>query len=336
VVSGGERPQDRERYAKLSVGSCTSNNGNVISQKLTAPKTGVGTLVLATACGYDGVNRITSAPRTAAGTPWSQNYSGTSNGSGGQCGNLTQTGDGLSSSLTCHTYSSINNHCTDAGIACVPVGNVTVSGTWILGYDAGNRQIHLYDCKYWGYDYDGEGRRMKKSVEGTTAVYVYDAMGRLAAEYASAAPTDRPDCTRCYLTADHLGSTRLVTDAEGAAKRRTAYHPLGWEINPGDGNRNSVAGHAATDESNPKFTGKERDAESGLDYFGARYFSAAQGRFTSPDPDNYDARLEVRDRRLAVGTDREPLCVRLPSPPSPQLTPDRTPPTSQSQLRETA
>ena|ERR1035441_2367343 len=31
------------------------------------------------------------------------------------------------------------------------------------------------------------------------------------------------------------------------------------------------------------FTGKERDAETGLDYFGARYFSGAQGRFTSPD-----------------------------------------------------
>jgi RHS repeat-associated protein len=30
-------------------------------------------------------------------------------------------------------------------------------------------------------------------------------------------------------------------------------------------------------------TGKERDAESGLDYFGARYFSGAQGRFTSAD-----------------------------------------------------
>jgi len=33
-----------------------------------------------------------------------------------------------------------------------------------------------------------------------------------------------------------------------------------------------------------KFTGKERDAETGLDYFGARYLSAAQGRFTSADP----------------------------------------------------
>lgn len=32
------------------------------------------------------------------------------------------------------------------------------------------------------------------------------------------------------------------------------------------------------------FTGKERDSETGLDYFGARYLSAPQGRFTSPDP----------------------------------------------------
>ncbi|MFN8939309.1 MAG: RHS repeat domain-containing protein, partial [Acidobacteriota bacterium] len=33
-------------------------------------------------------------------------------------------------------------------------------------------------------------------------------------------------------------------------------------------------------------TGKERDGETGLDCFGARYMSAAQGRFTSPDPHN--------------------------------------------------
>ena len=31
------------------------------------------------------------------------------------------------------------------------------------------------------------------------------------------------------------------------------------------------------------FTGKERDAETGLDYFGARYMSSAMGRFTSAD-----------------------------------------------------
>jgi RHS repeat-associated protein len=33
-----------------------------------------------------------------------------------------------------------------------------------------------------------------------------------------------------------------------------------------------------------KFTGKERDTESGLDYFGARYYASSMGRFMSPDP----------------------------------------------------
>src|SRR5712692_6244899 len=33
----------------------------------------------------------------------------------------------------------------------------------------------------------------------------------------------------------------------------------------------------------PRFTGKERDAETGLDFFGFRYLSGAQGRWTSPD-----------------------------------------------------
>jgi RHS repeat-associated protein len=34
----------------------------------------------------------------------------------------------------------------------------------------------------------------------------------------------------------------------------------------------------------PFLTLKERDIETGLDYFGARYYSSTQGRFTSPDP----------------------------------------------------
>jgi len=34
----------------------------------------------------------------------------------------------------------------------------------------------------------------------------------------------------------------------------------------------------------PRYTGKERDAESGNDYFGARYYGSSMGRFMSPDP----------------------------------------------------
>jgi RHS repeat-associated protein len=40
-----------------------------------------------------------------------------------------------------------------------------------------------------------------------------------------------------------------------------------------------------------KFTGKERDSESGLDYFGARYYGSALGRFSSPDPEQASASL---------------------------------------------
>ena len=48
---------------------------------------------------------------------------------------------------------------------------------------------------------------------------------------------------------------------------------------------------SAASNRTSQFTGKERDTETGLDYFMARYFSSAQGRFTSPDPLLASARL---------------------------------------------
>jgi RHS repeat-associated protein len=63
---------------------------------------------------------------------------------------------------------------------------------------------------------------------------------------------------------------------------RHDYLPFGEEIPSGYANRG--ADWAADDSVKQKFTGQERDQETGLDYFGARYFSAAQGRFTSADP----------------------------------------------------
>jgi RHS repeat-associated protein len=49
------------------------------------------------------------------------------------------------------------------------------------------------------------------------------------------------------------------------------------------GGRGNVVGYGGADSTRQKFTGKERDAESNLDYFLSRYYSSAQGRFTSPD-----------------------------------------------------
>jgi RHS repeat-associated protein len=285
-------------YCAGEAGTCASNNGNVISQKLTAPKTGGGTLVLAAAYGYDGVNRITSAAESGAGTAWSQGFSYGAD----QYGNLGVTGDGEPPSLRCLSYNPATNRCNSSGFNYDNAGNLTSYAGQTLEYDAENRQTSLANGgTAWNYAYDGEGRRVKKvATTGTTTtatVYVYDAMGRLAAEYSNSTLGNQPDCTTCYLTADHLGSTRLVTDSSGVVKRRIDYHPFGWEVNPGYGNRSTVTGYAATDWSNPKFTGKERDYDTGLnlDYFGARYFAGGMGRFSSPDPYNIITEADGRE-----------------------------------------
>jgi YD repeat-containing protein len=59
-------------------------------------------------------------------------------------------------------------------------GNVRTST-----YDAENRQISVTDGvrTTTTYAYDGEGRRTKKTNQGVTTTFIYDAMGQLAAEY---------------------------------------------------------------------------------------------------------------------------------------------------------
>jgi RHS repeat-associated protein len=124
-----------------------------------------------------------------------------------------------------------------------------------------------------------------KATGGTTTVYVYGATGEVAAEYSTTPP---PQVGTLYLTEDHLGSTRLETNELGAAVAYHDYLPFGEEIPSPIGGRGSLYG--ASDGVTHKFTRKERDTETGgsategMDYFGARYFSSTQGRFTSADP----------------------------------------------------
>jgi RHS repeat-associated protein len=70
----------------------------------------------------------------------------------------------------------------------------------------------------------------------------------------------------------------------GTVTARYDYLPFGEEIPSSLGGRSAIVGYNPTATINEKFTQKERDSESGLDYFGARYYSSAQGRFTSVDP----------------------------------------------------
>ncbi|MGI8732810.1 MAG: RHS repeat-associated core domain-containing protein, partial [Pyrinomonadaceae bacterium] len=68
----------------------------------------------------------------------------------------------------------------------------------------------------------------------------------------------------------------------GVVSRRD-YMPFGEELGAGIGGRTTGMGFSAADGLRQKFTSKEQDIETGLDYFEARYYASSQGRFTSPD-----------------------------------------------------
>jgi RHS repeat-associated protein len=79
-----------------------------------------------------------------------------------------------------------------------------------------------------------------------------------------------------YYHGDHLGSAQIVTDPEGEIYEQLEYTPYGelW-----------VEHLETTIETTPfRFTGKERDSETGLYYFGARYLNPQTGMWLSADP----------------------------------------------------
>jgi RHS repeat-associated protein len=92
------------------------------------------------------------------------------------------------------------------------------------------------------------------------------AAGKLLATYDN-------DGLHFYLD-DPLGTRRAQTDYAGVLEQTCSSWPFG------DGFSCGGATHFPTEHF---FTGKERDAESGLDYFGARYYSSSLARFMSPD-----------------------------------------------------
>jgi RHS repeat-associated protein len=223
---------------------------------------------------YDGVNRLIMAQETGSWGP-TFDYD--------QWGNIAVTTPNNVVPLNVNTATSLsqynaNNQRSDSGQGYDAAGNQTLMNPQItLTYDAENRQTAAGG---YTYTYDGDGRRVMKTGGGVTTVFVYDAMGELSAEYSNAANTS--SCSTCYLSYDHLGTTRLVTNASGQVVSRHDYLPFGEEITGGVGGRDGTWGSGA-DGVNQKFTGKERDAETQLDYFGARYYGSALGRFTSAD-----------------------------------------------------
>ncbi|MEN3328412.1 MAG: hypothetical protein V7638_3219, partial [Acidobacteriota bacterium] len=89
-----------------------------------------------------------------------------------------------------------------------------------------------------------------------------------------------------WLVPDHLGTPRIILDQTGsfANVKRHDYLPFGEELFAYTGGRKPEMGYTPGDNIRQQFTSKERDLETGLDYFEARYFASTQGRFTTLDP----------------------------------------------------
>jgi RHS repeat-associated protein len=175
---------------------------------------------------------------------------------------------------------------------CAPIdanGNLTADGAKSYFWNALNQLVEVKEgtTTIATFEYDGAGRRTEKVAAGLTHQYIYDAEDiveeRISGSssdtirYYHGAGIDEPLARKnssdvvTYYLADHLGSIIQESSAAGAITLEREYDPWGVAMQGA-----STSGYA--------YTGREWDAETGLYYYRARYFSAAAGKFISEDP----------------------------------------------------
>jgi RHS repeat-associated protein len=232
---------------------------------------------------YDQLNRLSGASSTSGqsckGLSWTYDAWGNrtdQNVTAGSCGTL-------------HAAVGTNNR-FGSPYQYDAAGNMTYDGVHHYTYDSENRIISV-DNGATTYTYDALGRRVAKSTGGSTTDFIYDREGHIILNN-PATPTfiesyvagmhlgtyilnTAGTATIFYYThPDWLGTERARTDLSGNACERISSLPFG------DGQSITTT---CGDIDPHHFTGKERDSESGLDNFGARYSSSSMGRFMSPD-----------------------------------------------------
>jgi RHS repeat-associated protein len=316
------RPDDLESVFRLGYIYGTANNVNSQDAEITAAHNNgnvarikyliSGTVQYTQTFQYDPLNRLSYAVehnngvRDDGARAWYQTFAYDRYGNRGI--NVTNTSDNVdaaNSALKLAEFSGANNRITRAGFVYDAAGNLIEEPGKRYTYDAENRIVMatVEGGVTSQYVYDGNGRRVKKTVGGVATRFEYGAGGELIAEWNDA---DSPNknvqkdyfykggelfATKAvgsseyqFATSDHLGSPRAWTDGSGnlVAGGRHDYAPFGEELSVGVGIRSASLGYG-DDSTRQKFTSKEHDSETGLDFFGARYFSSVQGRFTSPD-----------------------------------------------------
>ncbi|MFN0121068.1 MAG: RHS repeat-associated core domain-containing protein [Blastocatellia bacterium] len=143
------------------------------------------------------------------------------------------------------------------------------------------------------YEYDGDGGRVRQINGSGTLYYLRSSvLGDVVAEIAGgmvyrsyvrggqgqtlAVRSYGGDSDMLWVHADHIGSSRTVTNSSGALVYKAHYDPYGQlvaESNPGNAWKHSR-----------KFTGYERDWATNLDFANARTSDYRRGRFLQPDP----------------------------------------------------
>jgi RHS repeat-associated protein len=195
-------------------------------------------------------------------------------------------------------FTPSTNHIT--GWSYDNAGNLLNDAMHAYAYD-GENKIRTVDSQS-AYVYDGEGQRVRKLLGenlrliygiGRNLIAEFDSVsGALKKEYiygesglvATIEPTALNSNGTRYSTPDHLGSPRVLTNSSAGVVSRHDYMPFGEELGAGVGGRTVGMGFVVSDGLRRKFTSYERDGETGLDFAQARFYSSAQGRFTSIDP----------------------------------------------------
>ena len=137
--------------------------------------------------------------------------------------------------------------------------------------------------------FDAGGQRVATQIAGAlTNVMVYDAMGRLVAEYG----TTSAMAGMQYIFNDHQGTPRTVTSSSGAIISRHDYLPFGDELGT-IGMRTAGQGYGASDAVRQKYAGMEADEYTNMAHTLWRQYDSSSGRWTAPDP--YGGSMSVAD-----------------------------------------
>lgn len=157
-----------------------------------------------------------------------------------------------------------------------------------FSFNGDNKQAEVRDANdnlIGQYFYDAEGKRVKKLSQTENIIFVYDGAGKLVAEYKinGTAPTNSQTS---YVVTDTLQSVRAITNQNGEVTSRRDFMPFGEELYAGQANRTVGFKYSASGSDNlrKRFTGYEKDTETGLDFAEARYYNNQHGRFTAVDP----------------------------------------------------